>query len=290
MKLFHNTNLQLLSFSNFTHITKKVTEEISDKHLKSFFQTALAQANFPIEKNTKVFYSFMKQSSSYEIYFFQSTQKHPLLEIQLFENYTYGKETTKESYQLFITTNFFTLYCNGQVLLAFENKNYSQSDILKFIQFTHKITINEIILIIDEELNELKKDISNIKPLHLIHLSNSYGHYYYFFYLTLIVLFSFYFYNTTYNDTFSKLPANTLKGKSHKNQEIALKITQFITNLNNKNIKLEELRYDKKIYAKVKSNNQNLYDFLALYKKNMKIVKLEKTNDNLILGEIEIEF
>lgn len=290
MKLSSNSTLQLIPLSNLSHVTKKVTEEISQKHLKSFFQTALIQANLKIEKNTKVFYSFIKEVNLYEIYIFQTTEKNPLLEIQLFENYQNFDETLENKYTLFITNKSFAIYLNKKVILAFENKNYQESDILKFIQFTYKITIAETIMIADEEFNKLKQNTSNLKPLHYINLANSYEHYYFLVYLVVLIVSSLYFYTISYTQTIPKAQTEIKQEQPYNNQKIALKFTQFIEKLNSKNIKLEDLSYDKKLCAKIQSNNQNLYDFLAIYKKDMKIIKLEKIDDNLIFAEVEIEF
>ena len=70
MRWFDTHEKVFIPFSNITHITKKVTEEISQKHLKSFLKTTLQLAKLPIEKNTKVFYSFIKETNLYEIYIY----------------------------------------------------------------------------------------------------------------------------------------------------------------------------------------------------------------------------
>jgi len=286
MRWFDTPEKAFIPFSNIKHITKKVTEEISQKHLKSFLQTTLQLAKLPIEKDTKVFYSFIKETNIYEIYFFSTPHKQPLLEIQLFENYPH---LNKNQYQLFITNSFFTIYSYGKVIIAYENKNYDLNDIIKFIQFTHKITIEETITIHDEEYHQLKLNTTNPKPLPYLSLASSYEQYYFLVYLLLIILLSFYFYTITYNQPLPKQQTITTE-PPYKNEKISLKITQFIQNLNSKNIKLEELKYDKKLFAKIKSNNQNIHDFLALYKKDMKIIRLEKKGDNLLCAEVEIEF
>jgi hypothetical protein len=286
MKLSSTLTSQLVLFSNTKHITKKVTEEISQKNLKSFLKTALFHEHYPITKNTKIFYSYIKETNLYEIYIFSTPYKQPLLEIQLFENYPH---LHKNRYQLFITNSFFTIYSYGKVIIAYENKNYDPNDIVKFIQFTHKITIEEIITINDEEYHQLKLNTTNLKPLPYLSIASSYEQYYFLVYLLLVILLSFYFYTITYNQPLPKQQTITTE-PLYKNEKISLKITQFIQNLNSKNIKLQELQYDKKLFAKIESKNQNIHDFIALYKKDMKIIRLEKKGDNLLYAEVEIEF
>jgi hypothetical protein len=285
MKWFDTPEKVFIPFSNITHITKKVTEEISQKHLNSFLKTTLQLAKLPLKKDTKVFYSFIKETNLYEIYIFSTPHKQPLLEIQLFENYPH---LNKNQYQLFITNNFFTIYSDGKVIIAYENKNYDPNDIVKFIQFTHKITIEEIITINDEEYHQLKLRSTNLKPLPYFSLASSYEQYYFLVYVLLLLL-GFYFYTISYNQPLPDQQTITTE-QPYKNAKISLKITQFIQNLNSKNIKLQELQYDKKLFAKIESNNQNIHDFLALYKKDMKIITLEKIGDNLLYAEVEIEF
>lgn len=289
MKLFGSSTLQLIPFSNITHITKKVTEPILEKYLQSFLQTILIQANLTITKDSKVVYRFIEKSNHYEIYLFESRNKKAILEFQLFENYQNNEKSFKGKYQLFITKSFFSLYFDGQFVSAFENKNYATSDIIKFVQFNHKIAITDAIQISDNELNILKLNIKNLKPLPYFHPTTSYEGAYFLIYLFLIILSSFYFYTTNYNTKTTNLSPNISKEQPYKNQKIATKITQFIKNLNSKNIKLEALTYDTKLVAKIQSNHHNLYNFLALYKKDMKIIKLEKIDDHLIIAEVEIE-
>jgi hypothetical protein len=289
MKLSSSSTAQLIPFSNITRITKKVTEPILEKYLQSFLQTTLIQTNLPITKDSKVVYRFIEKSNHYEIYLFQTKHKKAILEFQLFENYQNDEESFKKKYQLFITKSFCTLYFDGKFVSAFENKNYATSDIIKFVQFNHKITIDEIIQINEEELIQLKLNIANLKPLRYSHLTTSYEGYYFLVYLLLIILSSLYFYTTYYSTKSANLSSNITKEQPYQNEKTATKITQFIENLNSKNIKLDALTYDKKLIAKIQSNSQNLYDFLALYKKDMKIIKLEKIGDNLIFAEVEIE-
>ncbi|MCI0501493.1 MAG: hypothetical protein L0Y61_07075 [Epsilonproteobacteria bacterium] len=286
MKLYSISTAQLVPFSNIICITKKVTEPIFEKYLQSFLQTTLIQANLTITKDSKVFYRFIEKLNHYEIYLFQTKSKKAILEFQLFENY---QENFKLKYQLFITDSFCTIYFDGKFISAFENKSYEISDIVKFVQFNHKIIINEIISINANELTQLKLNIKNLKPLHYLHLSTSYEGYYFLVYLFLISLSSFYFYTINYNTKETNFSSYIAKEQPYKNERVAIKITQFIEKLNSNNIKLEVLAYDQKLIAKIQSNHQNIYNFLALYKKDMKIIKLEKIDDHLIVAEVEIE-
>jgi len=290
MKVYHHPSLEIIPFSNITRITKNVTEQISQKYLKSFLITTINQENLPKTKTSKIIYQFIEKSNSYEIYLFQTKHKKALLEFQLFEKYQNSLEDFHQKYQLFITHTFFTLYFDGKFISAIENKNYTTSDIIKFVQFNYKITIDEIIEVSDEEMKKLKQHSSNLQSFHFTNLQSSYESYYFLFYLVVILLASLYYYNINYNTSTKNPLPNSISEQPYENQKIASHITQTITHLHHKNIKLEDLNYNKKLFLKVKSTHQNLYDFLAIYKKNMKIIKLEKIEDNLIFAEVEIEF
>lgn len=288
MRRFDASKKVLIPFSHITHISKKVTEQISPKYLPSFLKTLILQKNILIPKNTKIFYSFIKEANIYEIYLFETTNKNPILEFQLFENHP-DFQKLRDKYFLFITTKFFVVFFNNQPLFAFENKNYTQEDIVKFIEFTHKIVIYKTIMINEKELELLKLNTQKYKKLPFQKVNNSYEFYYYLFYLLIVILFSFYIYSENLSQSNTPKIIKTEIKESYKSKEITLKIVSFIKNLTTHHIKVEKLKYDKKLHSTIIATNQNLYNFLAHYKKSHKIIKLEKLNENLFMAEIQIE-
>ena len=102
---------------------------------------------------------------------------------------------------------------------------------------------------------------------------------------------SFYFYYENISQHNIQTLPNTKDDTTYTNKKITNKIATFINNLSIHHIKLEKVHYDKKkLHSTILATNQNLYNFLALYKKNHTIVKLEKVDETLFIAEIEIEF
>ena len=287
MRGFNTNQKVLIPYTNITHISKKVTEPISSKYLQSFLLTTALQENYPITSNSKVIYHFIQKVNIYEIYIFESSQNNPLLEFQLFENYPFV-QSQKNKYYLFITKNFFVVYFGTTFFLSLENKNYTKEDIVKFVEFTYKIPIKDTVIIEPNELETLKQNIQNLKPLPFIKLQTSKEFYYYLAYIVGVILFCFYFYyqNIPQNQV---QPTIQLEDKNYQNKQITLKIATFIKNLSIHNIQLEQLQYEKKLKTTMIATNQNLSNFLTLYKKTHKIIKLEKLDNNLFLMEVEIE-
>lgn len=277
----------LIPFSKITHISKQVTEEITQKNFKNFLQTTLTQENFELTQESYIFHYFIKEANQYEIYLLKSYNKIPILEFQLFEEYTFTN-FTKEKYFLFITNNFFVVYQNKKPLFAFENKHYTKDDITKFIQFTHKIVIDEVITIEEHSFETLKSNFKNIQPLIFERYKNDHGYFYFIGYLFLIIGFASYlFIGNQQPSTIQNIENN--KPSPYIKKNITNHLATFLSRGYANQIEFKQLRFNKKLYVSLSATHTNLQAFLSFYK-NVTITKLEKSPENILIAEIELEF
>ncbi len=280
------SNKTLIPFSKIIHISKQVTEEITPKYFKNFLKTTLAQENISLSKESYIFNYFIKEANRYEIYLFKSSTKEPILEFQLFENYPIENFFPKKFY-LFITHNFFTVYQDNKPLFTFENKHYSKDDITKFIAFTHKIIIDEVIIIEDDFLETLKSTLDNIKPLSLEKYTNFNSYFYFIGYLIFIFGLVGYLY---IENNQPKIEENQkIKQFPFTNKAITKHLAIFLEKGYSNKIEFEKLQYNKKLDVTLKAKHENLQKFLSYYKKAT-ITKLEKTSEDILIVELEIEF
>jgi len=293
MKLSSTLTSQLILFSNTKHITKKVTEEISQKNLKSFLKTALFHEHYPITKNTKIFYSYIEKSHIYEIYCFESSTKNPILEFQLLEKLSLANQN--DGYNLFVCESFFTIFYQNIFLFAYQNKNYSPDEILKFILFTHKIEISNPIFVSNKEFEKLKEQNNDLKQLPFVTLENQREGYYFIIFLLFLIIGAFYFYYFWIANPNNKVQPQQVSNahiaptlKSHT--KIIPQFIDFIQLLDTYQIKIEKLEYNTKLIATLKGKTQNLHTFIETYPKDIKITKIDKKNSEMLTAEIEVEF
>jgi len=281
VKWLNTSKKEFIPFSKITHISYKTQEEILPKHLNLFLKTTIAQLKKSISPNTQIFLSFIKETNLYEIYLFETSSNHTILEFQLFEKLAIDLKT-HNNYLLFITNSFFVVYQQEKAIFAYENKYYTQKEIVEFIKFTHKIKIDYIKNIEQNELEELSLEFENLSQLPTLKLNSSKEYIYYFIYLLLLILSTTFLYLRTPNQV-SNHPVIL------ENKNISEETERVITNIVTLKIELLSFNYIGKGFLTLKTTPDKLHQFTLLCKKS-KITKLEKIDENLFFVEIEIEF
>lgn len=284
---------RLVKFQNISHFTKKVSEKITKKNLKSFLKTALLQENYKISHHTKIVYNFIEELNLYEIYSFETLFKNPILPFDLLEHSTaFDKE---EEYVLVISEDFFALLENKKFLFAYENKSYTTDEIINFVALSYKINITHPVFISILELEEEQyATLDTIKP-HFITLESK-GKNYFFLLLSsfLIVggIYSYFFLSSSNQSEHKKttIKENSNNSTNKSSPKIIQEVILFLQLLHKHEIILEKLKYDTKLKATLKAKTDSLHIFMKNYKKNIKIIQIDKNDDDFLRAEIEIEF
>lgn len=298
---------ELISFENIKIISVDVTDIISPKYLKEFIKTSIDIEKVRLEPSSKVFISFIQEINRYEIYIVNSSQKYPLILPQVFTTYYSENDISFESIDLFITKDFFVVYKNKKLYLSKKNEQYRQDDILNYINFNYNLKVDKIYVISEKELEKLKekflKEYICDFDLQYITLKNNSSYRYFLIYLIISILVSFYIFYpklkiepkqivTSNIEQLQnlKLQYKKLSRDNIKEEKISKRIIEFFNYLKIYKINIIKIEYKKSLYAQIIANKkQNLYDFLAIYDKKIKIIKLTKTNNRFSM-EIQIEF
>ena len=75
-----SSDISLISLSNIKNISIQTSQKISSKYITKFIQTSLQLNDIILIENDKVFFSYIKESSIYEIYILNS--KSPNISIE----------------------------------------------------------------------------------------------------------------------------------------------------------------------------------------------------------------
>ncbi len=280
----------LILFSQITHISKDVTEEINSKYLKKFLESIFVQHNISIDNESQVYLYYAKDLKRYEIYLFRSKSKNNILELQLFSEYPYDPYDEKD-YRLFITEEFFALYKNNKFLFGYENKSYTTVEIEKFILFTHNIRVDESIIINTDTLTQYKTNFDKINTLPIIRFQNKKQFYLYGVYglFGVILLLIGYFYSSKLPQTDQqKIESISLLQNSPK-KDIIQFLAKILDDGARYNIEFIKIEFKKSFHLQIKAIDTDLDKFLTSYKKSSKIIKIEKSHERFFLVEVTIE-
>lgn len=291
MKWFNNVTPQIINFSNISQITKQVSEQIKQKYLHSFIKTAITQSNININKSTTVYFVFIPATNTYEIYLFSSKNKNNIFEMQLLENYYQLHNLESFGCDLFICEKFFAILSDGKFLLFRENKNYQSHDIVKFIKFAYDIEVKNIFQIDNQTLNICKSDISNIKLLKFLHINKQYQGYFFVAYAILVVFLFVYFSEQSRQ---VRQPVNDIKELQNpqvdnKYTKISPFIAAFYKNIEASKVTIQKFHYEVKIVTCIAGSSDAIYKFIGFYGEELKVIKMEKLENNESLAEVEIE-
>ncbi|MBI3873472.1 MAG: hypothetical protein HY307_00355 [Arcobacter sp.] len=291
MKWFNNVTPQIINFSNISHITKQVSEQIKQKYLHSFIRTVVKQSNINIDKSTTVYSVFTSSTNTYEIYLFPSKNKNNIFEMQLLENYYQLHNLESFGCDLFICENFFAILSDGKFLLFRENKNYQSHDIVKFIKFAYNIEVKNIFQIDNQTLNICKSDISNIKLLKFLYINNQHQGHFFLAYTILMIFLFVYFYGQSRQTGQSSNSAKELQNLQVDNNytKISPFMATFYKNIEASNVTVQKFHYEVKIVTCITGNSDSIYKFIGFYGGELKVMKMEKLENNESLAEVEIE-
>jgi hypothetical protein len=190
-------------------------------------------------------------------------------------------------YELFILDDFFLIYKNQQFYFIKQNKNYDLEDIKSYIKFKYKINIKNHHYINNNLLTQYSDKFINDKDTKMMlfnNLKSSNSYYVYLLYIVLIsvVLSYIYLNNMTTKEIIIKKPI-VYETNDNKINEILNKINQY-------NISLEKIIYDKKYTLFISSKSKKkIYEFLNLYKKQLEIKDFSKEKKTYFL-KVELAF
>jgi len=294
----------LIPHNDTYHLSVDVTDKISPKHLNSFIKTSLETANQQIEQNSKIFISYIDNANIYEIYHIKTTSQNIYLIYQIFD-YNYINNYTN-SIDLYITKEYFIVYKDSKFYFAKKNNNYQTTDIIRYINFHYKLDIDNTTILDNTQLLSLKEQFinSNIPPYNYINFSSNNEFKYYIYYIVsiLFISFSLYIYNTNHYHNSNKIDIQNklttiknrykyLKNYQIKKQYKVKELIKFLNYLKIYHIYTTNIKYVDKLYTTIVANQkQQLYDFLSIYDKNIKIKSLKTLDGNKGFSmDIEIE-
>jgi len=262
-------DINFISHPNIQNLRIQTTQKILPQNITKFIQSSLQLNDIILNKNDKIFYSFINECNVYELYIINSKDRNTQIEYNIFMSSSYDESI---SYEIYICNNYFVVNKNNSFYFAKENKNYEIEDILNYVEFNYKIKMNNVKIITLKRLEEYKKYYlknNTFEEMKFINLNKSNAFNYYIFYLiSLFVIISFVLMQNENKP--QKNIINIVKVNKAKNI-----IDDLLKQVNKYNIKLSNITYDKyyKVSLKSKSKN-NIYSFLQAYKNKVEIISV----------------
>jgi hypothetical protein len=246
-----------------------VSEEIENKNLKKFIFTSLKLNKHNINKNDFVHINFISELKQYQILIFPNNYKHTIF--QIFNQFYINKKDL-ESFDLYITKEFFCLYKN-------EKFYYYQTleseilvdDLVEYINKIFSIKVDTFKIIDEIYLEELKNSyLEKSFKNELLNFNGkkdfSFG--IYLIYILILILFSICFYisYTKNSEDFNELNSQDSIEKIKEEYSFVSFSSDFSEFLNlsqkyNLNIKNFEYRVDKVKIVLCSSSKSDIYSF-----------------------------
>lgn len=293
------TQVEIIQVVDILTFSSKVTEKINQKYLKTFFRNILNTENIIVNSKSVIFYNFFNTINEYEIYYFESLSKNIILEPFVLENYYLdGSSFNKNSYDLFVTDNFFALYQN-KILQTFRIIKDEQLDDIKiYLEEKYKIKLSKTIFIDNEKLREFKSitikknDYKKYKN-RFVSFSNE-SRFYIFLTFILISIILFYIYENMkfeIKESAKKSEIKVFKDKTF----LMVRVESLFKYLKLYEITLDNFHFkNKTILINVDYKNKNtLFDFINGFqnKKRININSISFDEENkLFKSELSIEF
>ncbi len=247
-----------------------VSEEIENKNLNKFILTSLQLNNFEINKNDFIHINFINELKQYQILVFPKEYKN--LIFQIFEIF-YVDKTDLNSFDLYLTNDFFCLYKNAQ--FYYFQKIESRLEIEELIAYVNKkfiIKIDNYKIIDHSKLEELKslyleKKLKN--KLQNFNKKNDYSFKIYLIYLIIILVpFMLFLENNDKSknsfileNNFDKLKNDYFFIPFYGNFDFLIKLFQKY-NLNIKSFEYKENKIKTIFYCTSKSDIYSLFEEL----------------------------
>lgn len=253
-----------------------VSEEIENKNLKKFIFTSLKLKNLIINKSDFVHINFISELNQYQILIFPTYYKNAIFQIyELF----YLDKNSLESFDLYLSENYFCLYKNGEFyyyqnieseilindLIEYINKNFS----LKIDN--HKIINNAY----EEELKNdyLEKKLNN--KLINFNSKNSHGFGIFLVYILMLILSSCLFFLNNQIDSENKNEISSDSYDKLKNEHIFISFSSNLNELtdllNKYHLNLKTLEYKENRLKVILSTpiKADIYSFFNELKTNL---------------------
>ena len=283
------------TIDNIQIITTKTNEEIRAKNLEDFIFTTLTLNNITIDEESKIYYIFSKETSSYQI-FLSKNRKIPI-----FFSFTL---LSNNLISLYYSKHFFCIYKNNKLIYLSklddeikieELKVYIEKKLNIKIELTKFYTENDlnnlVLLFTDENLKQLEsvdcisKSVKNSFTIYLV-------------YLLLLLGAGVYLFNL-YNkripeDNNLTLKKNELilliKKKNYKS--VKYEINSLLSDLNKYKFTLSSLVYNKNKFTLVfySKNKTKVFIFLKKYSRNIISNSIKYQESNRYENNIIIKF
>ncbi len=289
--------IKLISFESIKLFSKKVTHKISQKNLAKFLKTTLVLENIELTQTDKIFFSYIDEIQTYEIYLISTDVKYPAIIPYIFGQYY--EDDTKNSIDLFITNKFYTVYKNKQFYFVQPNKGYATEDIKKYIKHHYQINIDNIYDITSNQLENLQiKYLQNIHYKKIIKPISIYDNnkYIYFIVYCLVVfgILGYYIFSLYFpKKTVTKLKSIPISTSVYiKQQNVTTNIIELFNYLKIYKIAIVKFDYNKVLdLVLICKSKSKFYDFVTVYNKKVaiKTIKFEPNLQRYIM-EVEIEF
>lgn len=269
-----------------------VSEKINKKNISNFVQTSLSINNINYSSSDIIYCNFLEYSKQYQIFIFSNTFKYMLIELLDIEN---KKPDTLNDFKLYISKSFFVIYKDLKLYLyQVLNQEYSNDELIKFINKNFNITITSFYELSDSKINKIYEntDIKKVTSSLLnINKKSKKGFYLYLLYLVFCILivglYKSYENKTLEDDKLEKIKSSKeeyLKiSKMLKFKPFKTKYLKLINNVNKFNLEIISLNYSSNVINLKLSTKKkdDIYLFLNEYKKDLlgnSIVKDESKN------------
>jgi hypothetical protein len=250
-------------------ISIDVSEKIENKNLKKFIFTSLKLNKHNINKDDFVHINFIEELKLYQILIFPNNYKHTIF--QIFNRFYINKKDL-ESFDLYITKEFFCLYKNGKFYYyqTLESEIFVD-DLVEYINKIFSIKVDTFEIIDEIYLEELKNrylEKSFKNELSNFNSKKDFSFGIYLIYILILILSSIYFYisymNNSDNDNNPNLQNSIEKiRKEYSFVSFSSDFSEF-TNLAQKynlNLKTFEYRVDKAKVVICSSSKSDIYSF-----------------------------
>lgn len=294
---------QIANIKDIKTILIDVSEKINEKNLQEFTYNYLNLKKIDYSKNDLLYSKYLEQSKKYQITIINKKYKYIIPDV--FIVYYYDKKDIN-TYDLFITEDFFVLYKNMN-MYYFQELNYSISDteLKEYIFRKLDIHIDNIFQIEKKILLEYKKDFNKDKNkkevLNLNIQKNSNFNIYLLFLISLLLISVYYFINSSFymekENSFIKEKEVNHKYKvfykEHKFKALENDFLLMMEELEKYKLSLESFEFkEKKVHMVVNSlKKENLYLFLELHKNDVlknKIEYLEYENKYKVVIDVQL--
>jgi len=282
-------DIEIIDSLSLKTLSIDVTEKIKDKYLHEFIRTNIFNSDILVSPNSKYYCRYLSQSLRYEIIVFDTNKSAAIIEPLAISNYY--ENNSSETTDLFVCSNYFCIYCKGELLLYKNISQVTTQDVQNYIQSSYKITLDNIIHLSQDELGKLKEK-NTVKLLNdfeftSIYEDNSYK-FFQIFVLVCTIIFCYLFYtNSAGTNVISKQSSevvalekryNNLLNSYQKNAQKPVDNTlELFKYLKLQKITIEYVNYKNNVIHTILThkNKKTLLDFVSIQNENINIKSIK---------------